>query len=253
MPSSIIAQILNDETSLTSGTDLFIGPRRAYDPQGFMPHKCVFILQTGGLRSRPLKSTGVDERKINVQVWIRSDHIGTPNAFQNGEILAQRILNTLDRRRLLGICDMRAISSHPISLGPDDDGHWEWTVNFEVTQDFSTGYARFFIGTLASPGPYTESDIQSLLEFGGLSSPAMSTTISPVNQYIVYAYPDEFGGKPSTDFFLGSIMLPGDMTEVQSGLAVVDDFGVSGLYTVARSDNLLDVTVISEPMQMKVV
>ena len=101
---------------------------------------------------------------------------------------------------------------------------------------------RIFTGITNLPGPYSEAEVEALITQGLSSSAAFSGSMSPVTQYIVHAYPDPYGPLLPTNFQIGDFG-PGDMTEIQTGLAITNAFGSTQNYRVARSDNLIDTTI----------
>ena len=112
-----------------------------------------------------------------------------------------------------------------------------------TSQEVFTWRPLIFTGITANAGPYTEADVEALVTQSLSGNSAFSGTLSPVNQYIVHAYPASYGALLPTNFEIGSFG-PGDMTEVQTALSITNAFGVTQDYRVARSDNLIDITLI---------
>ena len=100
-------------------------------------------------------------------------------------------------------------------------------------------YPGVFTGLTASPGPYSEAEIEALTKRLLPSSQLGQIILTPINQYIVHAYPDSFGPRVPTDFQIGTVG-PGDMTQIQTGLSITNPFGTTLPYSVARSDFLLN-------------
>ena len=105
-----------------------------------------------------------------------------------------------------------------------------------------TWQPRVYTGVTSSPGPYTEAQIEALALQNLAADATLNTTLSPVGQYVVHAYPDSYGPKTPLNFTLGTSG-PGDMSEIQTGLPITNPQGESLSYRVARSDNLLDVNL----------
>ena len=130
-----------------------------------------------------------------------------------------------------------------VKSSPGDSVTWTNTAGDASSSDSEqatrTWQPLIYTGILAGAGPYTEADIESLSVQALGASAAVSTNMSPVNQYIVHAYPDSYGPKASSDFEIGNTG-PGDVAEVQSGLSITNANGVTIGYRVARSDNLLN-------------
>jgi len=130
------------------------------------------------------------------------------------------------------------------TIGQSVTWNLEATLNAEIDNEQHTvsWLPRVFTGVTSSPGPYTEAQIEALATQALKTSAAISTQLSPVNQYIVHAYPASYGPKNPVDFQIGNLG-PGDMTEIQTALSITNANSVTLPYRVARSDNLLDINL----------
>lgn len=123
-PALTVANFLAAAGHGTLGTSIFMGPPR--DPSPVMPHKCVFVISTGGPAPMPyIESSGDAWRETDVQIFIR----GNAGEFAAGEAFAKAIFETMQFPRLTGFIDCRPMESHPVWLGFDPLDHPRWTVN----------------------------------------------------------------------------------------------------------------------------
>jgi hypothetical protein len=104
-----------------------------------------------------------------------------------------------------------------------------------------TWLPRVYWGLTANPGgPYTEGDVEALGNSALATGRARVFTLSPVNEYIVYAWPDGYGNANPLDFMIGPF--PGGFVE-DSGSPLLITANTPGapaqLYRVWRSTNLL--------------
>lgn len=127
--------------ALSKGTNLFMGPVRAYSDN--VPHKSVFVLRTGGGTVRPLKQDhatligrNLEERKATAQIRVRSDLPSEGNAFATAQQLAQDIFDELNFNPDDGYCEWAFVSAGPLYLGMDEARHHEWSMNLQITYDF---------------------------------------------------------------------------------------------------------------------
>jgi len=123
--------------SLVLGRSLLVGPVRSPDDDGGVNHKCVFVLVTAGNQSRPIKG-GADERSPSIQITVRSDPPSAPRAFRDGQTLARAVYEAVDQSPPAGYCEVRAVSSHPLYIGEDEEGRHEWTINLLMVVDVTT-------------------------------------------------------------------------------------------------------------------
>lgn len=118
---------LTGNYSLTSGTNLFAGPVVVVATG--VPDKAVFILATGGAPPQPfIDGSGQDYCRSAVQIRIRS----TTEDFPGGQTLARNVRDFLHKRVVSGYVDIRAREAEPNYLGPDEQGHHEWSVNLDL-------------------------------------------------------------------------------------------------------------------------
>lgn len=119
------------DTPPTAGANVFFGPVR---PQGDgVPHKALF---TGpGVASSPDKAfRGSGVRNAAVQVRSR----GNVGDFDGAWTLAENIRDavndmvTIPGSLLQEYMSVEAVDSEPLSLGQDDQEHWEMAVNVEM-------------------------------------------------------------------------------------------------------------------------
>ncbi len=82
---------------------------------------------------------------------------------------------------------------------------------------------------------YSEAEVEALAQQVLQASAAKTTSLSPVNQAIVHAYPASYGPLTNLNFQIGDLG-PGDMAEVQTSLLVTNVQGETLTYRVARSD-----------------
>ncbi len=132
-----IVTVLDAETSLTAGVDLFAGKVRGQN--GDIPHAAVFVTRSGGGTLRPLKSSDADPTIEEVsplaQIRVRGNTRATPTAFSDAESIAWEVFNTLNCRTEPGYCEWKMVSGGPLYIGEDDDGRDEWSMNLQVTYD----------------------------------------------------------------------------------------------------------------------
>jgi hypothetical protein len=129
-------QVSANTTTWTLGENLFTGGKRPYGKG--VPHFAAFMTLTGGGKGRAIKQDdGTIERAPRLEVWVRGHPPSVKRFFAIGEDAAIEILNALDAKPPVGICECRSASSYPDEVGPDADGHPEWFIAFDVIQDYT--------------------------------------------------------------------------------------------------------------------
>ena len=137
-PDKDIATALDNLLAgFTQGTDLFFGPVRPFDETAsavIIPHKAIFCTSLGGppptrMFRRP------DIRVATVQVRVRGD-VGQ---FEATETIARdvwektRDMDVSAGGDLSDYISVFAANSEPIQLGQDNQEHWEFAINVEMT------------------------------------------------------------------------------------------------------------------------
>jgi len=132
-----IVDALDATTSLTKGTDLFMGAVRGFS--NLIPYKCVFVTASGGGPTRPIKAglsgVGIQERHASAQIRIRSDAEAVSGSFSVGQSLAREVFDALHFKPVAGYCEWRAVSSAPLYIGQNEEGQHEWSINLDVIFD----------------------------------------------------------------------------------------------------------------------
>ncbi len=133
----VVTQIQALVSGLTRGTNLFRGPVRGYSDN--IPHQAVFVIETGGLLTRPIKAGVLDrviqERHVSVQIRVRSNPTGSSTALVDGRTIAKDVFDALHFNPPDGYCEWRFVSSAPMYLGEDENQHHEWSMNLETIFD----------------------------------------------------------------------------------------------------------------------
>lgn len=125
--SEDIAKILEANTSLVIGVDLFISK------QPELPINCVTVYDTGGAPS--LLTYGRDRTlRHTVMVWVR-DHF-----FERGVGKCNTIIQVLDGLANFEMEDgtkylFVKLFSGPNNLGTNDELYFSWSLNFEVMRE----------------------------------------------------------------------------------------------------------------------
>lgn len=122
--------------SLTSGVNLFATPEMPYD-RGIVPHKAVFVHQSGGYAIRPMRIGGtmVQEKHVRVKVIIRGSASGEIGSYKDSKNLALEIYRFLNLNPPANYCDLQCTSSAPMYLGKRELGSHVWSINTIVTFD----------------------------------------------------------------------------------------------------------------------
>jgi hypothetical protein len=111
------------------GTTVRTGPvRKASDvpaTTGAVPHRAIFILETGGADDVPFLDGGTRtaESRVLLQAWVRS----APAEYDQGKADADAAWLALDKRPPAGYHEVRCLGSVPGYLGIDEKDHHEWS------------------------------------------------------------------------------------------------------------------------------
>lgn len=129
-PAEDIANFLDekdaDGVTLELAENLFIGFMRRADST---PSPSVFVLNTGGPPPVPfLNGNRESAMRCTVQVMVRSE----VNDFAAGEAMARSLFNWLHLEDIEGYYACYCRDSQPAFLGEDSDGHYQWSLNFEL-------------------------------------------------------------------------------------------------------------------------
>lgn len=122
-----VVDFLNGTGSLVDGTNLFRGPVR---PADRVPDGTVFVMETSGEQPRHYRAS-TEVHYPGLQVRVRS----AKEQFEAGVTLARLVLETLHRATIAGYLMLEAVTSRPNPLGRDEEGRWEWSINFKATID----------------------------------------------------------------------------------------------------------------------
>lgn len=127
LDADICATIAAAVAALTYGTNLFDGPVRP--PSAYVPAACVFVMTSGG--PPPQEYNGCPDANLNpnaTQVWVRYN----VDDYANGKILADAVYASMRKATPTSTIGAKALQSAPFYIGPDKDGHHEWSLNFRV-------------------------------------------------------------------------------------------------------------------------
>lgn len=131
---------------LTANKNIWRGPVRPVNNKA-KNHEGVFVLMSAGRDSMPYLAADGTELRPRVQIRVRSS-LGS-GAYTTGAQLSRHCFFAVDQfpppafqndgttpivpvyTPTSPICDLRATSSAPIYIGPDSDGHHEWSINVE--------------------------------------------------------------------------------------------------------------------------
>lgn len=116
-----------------SGTNLFRGPVRAPSDDlssGGVPNFAIFVLSSAG--PAPEKFIGGASAGSlylgRVQVRVR----GNPGEFDNPQLVARTVRDTLHRAAIAGYVYFAAVDSEPVYIGADDNRCEEFALNFDL-------------------------------------------------------------------------------------------------------------------------
>lgn len=133
----IATTLATNIAALTIGANCFAGPVRGYSEQ--IPHKAVFVTLQGGGTSRAILAESPtragrnkEERSVLVQIRVRSDPDGVTGSFQDAQQLAQDVYDLVAYNPLSGYREFNPLAAGPLYIGKDDNGHDEWSMNFEA-------------------------------------------------------------------------------------------------------------------------
>jgi len=108
-----------------AGANVFHGPVRPFGTG--VPHKAIFC--GPGAASPPVRQfRGGEIRRAAVQIRSRAD-VGD---FEASELLARSVWDAIEFATIAGYIQVQAVDSEPVSLGQDDQEHWEFVVNVEL-------------------------------------------------------------------------------------------------------------------------
>jgi hypothetical protein len=126
-PASAMVTALHGTLGLTSGTNLFAGPRKGLDVS---PAQAVFVQNQGGPQPEPYMGTS-GESFWQPEVWV---HVrGNPEALETTETLARAIQDALHLADLGGgAIWCYAQNSQPTYAGEDDSGCPSFICTFQV-------------------------------------------------------------------------------------------------------------------------
>lgn len=125
-PEVVIADRLNGQYSLVSGTNLFSGPERMVGTG--IPSAAVFCAPYGGLPPVPYLGNTADVRSFSVQVLVRGD----PDTRDTTLTLARQIWNRLQRFAPTGYIDCLCNQSAPVDLGMANDDRPRFSINLSL-------------------------------------------------------------------------------------------------------------------------
>lgn len=107
------------------GANVYKGPVRPAEPPA-MPHKAIFVLQTGGYKPEPyLDGTQTSYRFSRVQIRTRSE----PNAYQAARDLADAVWTRMHQGDISGYVRCTVEVSQPLAMGRDAFGCYEHSIN----------------------------------------------------------------------------------------------------------------------------
>jgi len=114
-------------------------------------HEGVWVMLSAGNPSVAYLGANGTEHRPGIQIRIRAGL--DAGAYQRGAKLARQCFLAVDQFPppafeadgvtpivplyvpTTRICDLRSRSSHPLSLGKDEDGHHEWSINVDAVID----------------------------------------------------------------------------------------------------------------------
>lgn len=117
--------IAAQHASLTLAANTFASPVLPADSQ--VPAKAVFCLNTGGPAPQAYMGQVAEERFSRCQITVRGD--AGEDRYEDGRVLAKRVLELAHRAPLAGYIDVMVQESEPNYLGPTEDGLPRWTIN----------------------------------------------------------------------------------------------------------------------------
>lgn len=120
-----VATYLEDVGLGVLGESIFVGPKRPVSEH--VPADAVFV--NSELTARPSQRVHSGLREIRfapIQVRVRASH------FEAGYERAMNVMDALYRVVIPGYIDTRPLQSEPIYLQQDENGNYEWSLNFEV-------------------------------------------------------------------------------------------------------------------------
>jgi hypothetical protein len=123
-PARDVANYVSSNGFGELGVNVFIGNVKPVSQ--FVPEEAVFVLGETGRASNRVHSGLREIRFPSVQVRVRS------NDFGSGFNLIQGIHDLLFRAILPGYIDCRPLQSEPVFFEEDENGNFEWFLNFEL-------------------------------------------------------------------------------------------------------------------------
>lgn len=129
-PSSDMATALATAlgAGFTVGTNIFYGPVRPQDSDKGVPHKAAFCNPaSGGAVNRLMRTS--DIRIANMEIRAR----GEPGSFEDAETFARSIWDATQNMTITGYVSVFAGASEPLTLGMDNQEHWEFMIPVEMT------------------------------------------------------------------------------------------------------------------------
>jgi len=123
-PALDLATFLGDNGFGVLGENIFVGNVKQISE--YMPTEAIFVLGETGRASDRVHSGLREIRFPSVQVRVRSYDFG------RGVELSLSIYESLYRVILPGYIDCRPLQSEPVFFEQDENGNYEWTVNYEL-------------------------------------------------------------------------------------------------------------------------
>ena len=129
-PEAVVSARLDAQiSSLTAGTNLFMGSERPPDPASGMPHLAVFVRQYGGPNSADMGLASSD-RTFRIQVLTRGDVDGRVAALALANSCQQAVTRVQPSEP--GYIFMTSNDAGPFDLGVDDTEHPRFTFNIQL-------------------------------------------------------------------------------------------------------------------------
>jgi len=189
---NIATHIATALPQFTVGDNLFAGPVRPYTNPSEgpgIPHEATFCLQAGGFNPTTFMVGGQYRKQIVkpvVIITVRSN----PFDFPGGQILANAVLNLLDRKTPTDYIDSQVVTGTPVYLGIDEDGHHSWNISIDLKYASEEHLVYFGIGPAGSTGAVF---IEALAtnEYAPFRYRTLSLTTG-VGETMYYAFPVDF-------------------------------------------------------------
>lgn len=127
-PKDIADYLDTNSTAVTLKTNLFYGLSRHVTSTGSaaVPATAVFVVGGPGPPAERVFGATIEIRRANVQVRVRS------TGYANGLSLARTVYRTLQSATPSSYMDVIARQSEPTPLGQDEQGLYDFSLNFEV-------------------------------------------------------------------------------------------------------------------------